>query len=386
MQQSLKVGMDAKRAYCNYRGLGNYSRLLIEGLIQWANTEVELKLFTPKKSISEYALWPSSKVQTLMPRGVARMTPELWRGFLQKAIWSQYDLQIYHGLSHDLPWNISNNTTEPKTIVTIHDLIFLRFPELYPAWDRWTYLKKVKHSCTVADSIIAISKQTKLDLIEFLKVPEDKIEVIYQSIHPRFYKHENLNQNIIIQKSILDGNQQNPYFLYVGAFEERKNILRLIKAFSQSQKETKHDLILIGKGTLKKQIQELILKLQIQTKVHLLTDVSSKDLPLYYQGATALVYPSLFEGFGLPIVEALFSQTLVLTSSGSCFPESAGPGAFYVDPLNGYEIAEQLKEIVKLNSIERKHLISMGSVHCSSFHWKKTTERLMNHYKKVVNS
>lgn len=378
MSKQIKVGLDAKRAFCNYRGLGNYSRLLIEGLVTWAAEDIELHLMTPKISLPEYRGWLSPSVDTVMPEGLARCLPEFWRGYSQQNEWSRRGLNLYHGLSHDLPWGVMPGRNETRTIVTIHDLIFIRHPELYPPWDRWMYLKKVKHSCEVADSIIAISEQTKNDLQELLNVPAEKISVLYQAIHPRYYKAElpapTVNRIV------------NPYFLYVGAFEERKNILRLIHAFARTQKETQHDLVLIGKGGLVSQIRELVKSLSLESQVKILQDVSSQDLPSYYQSATALTYPSLFEGFGLPIVEGLMSETLVLTSMGSCFPESGGPSAFYVDPLNENDLAQNLVEIASLSAEERARRIRTGVEHCRKFHWQSTTAHLLNHYRNVLQN
>ncbi len=382
MAEQIKVGMDAKRAFCNYRGLGNYSRLLIEGLARWAPNETQLYLMTPKISLPEYGTWLADSAHKIIPKGIAGVFPEIWRGYSQRFEWSNLGLDLYHGLSHDLPWGLDGQSQKTRTLVTIHDLIFMRHPELYPPWDRWTYLKKVKHSCRVADSIIAISEQTKIDLIELLQVPESKIKVLYQAIHPRYYKFEQYKSEDLIAQNLQSPEQ--PYFLYVGAFEERKNILRLLKGFARTQKQTNQQLILIGKGGLESQIRELAQSLSIESQVKVLSNVSSEELPRYYQQATALTYPSLFEGFGLPIVEALMSETLVLTSQGSCFPESGGPSSFYVDPLSEDDIAHKLLDIVSLAPEERERRIKLGAEHCQKFHWKQTTAELLAHYQEIL--
>ncbi len=381
MESKIRIGFDAKRAYCNYRGLGNYSRLIIEGLVKWASGETELCLFTPKVNLAEYRNWPSSDVNRIEPQGIERLAPELWRGYLQTRSWAQHNLDLYHGLSHDLPLTGQTKTKyATKLVVTIHDLIFMRHPELYPAWDCWTYRKKVEHSCRLADSIVAISEQTKNDLIELLNVPEKKITVLYQAIHPRYYKAEQP------KGTILERPQEQPYFLYVGALEERKNITRLMNAFAQVAHRGDHQLVLVGKGGLKAELQGLAHKLGVQAQVRILTDVGSHELPSYYQGATALVYPSLFEGFGLPIVEGLLSETLVITSKGSCFPEAGGSGAFYIDPMSEDELAQQMSLVLTLSTEERATRVSKGMEHAKKFHWQATTGQLLNHYRDVLAS
>ncbi len=385
-QSQLIIGMDAKRAFCNHRGLGNYSRLLIEGLHHWFKEDLSLYLFTPKIDLPDLENWPQNwreekRIFRCFPKGIYKFFPEVWRGYGQVDQWDSCRLHIYHGLSHEIPLGLARlpkekETTKIKTIVTIHDLIFIRQPELYPWLDRLNYTRKVKYSCERADSIVALSQQTKEDLIEFLDVAEDKISVIYQAIHPRYYKHE------LKQVAEVASKTQRPYLLFVGAFEERKNILRLIKAFAKAKSRLgDHELLLVGRGRLQKDIQNLITTLSLGHDVRVLTQVSSEDLPFLYQGATALLYPSLFEGFGLPIVEALMSETLVMTSQGGCFPESAGKGAFFIDPYNEEELSETLIEIVGLGERDRSERIQLGLEHCQKFHWKQTSEQLVRHYK-----
>lgn len=383
MHNKIRLGLDAKRAFCNYRGLGNYSRLVIEGLLNWASEEVEVFLFTPKVSLEEYKEWPGPQARRVQPSGLEGLVPEVWRGLLQTSLWNPLELDLYHGLSHELPLFAEKvkGQRRAKTLVTIHDLIFLRHPELYPPWDRWTYLRKVKYSCQIADSVIAISEQTKIDLIELLGVPENKIKVLYQAIHPRYY-----SENICSEKSSPIRPLEQPYFLFVGAFEERKNILRLVKAFSRVQKNCGHHLILIGRGAQQRQIEDLVRAHSLQDFVHVRTTVTSEELPTYYQHATALTYFSLFEGFGLPLAEALMSDTLVATSRGSCFPEAGGPGAIYVDPSSEDEIAQALEAVATFSGEERARRLAQGRQFRSRFHWQNVTQDLTKHYRQVLTA
>ncbi len=385
----MRIGFDAKRAFCNYRGLGSYSRLLIESLARTMSSEenaswLELFLMTPKISMSQMQKWPMEQfpkaaINRVMPKGIARLWPEYWRGYSQVECWKRHDLDLYHGLSHDLPWSLNvNGKSKTKTVVTIHDLIFIRQPELYPWWDRPIYTKKVTHSCHVADSIVAISQQAKADLMEFLNISPEKIKIIYQAVHPRFYKSENKYQPVA-------ANSSRPYFLFVGALETRKNVLRLVQAFSQvSEKVKDFQLIIVGKGRLKKNILDLVDSLSLGDRVILKSDVKSEDLPPLYQNAFGVVYPSLLEGFGLPIVEAMMSETLVLTSQGSCFPEAGGEAAYYVNPLRIDEIAEGMLKLIHLSLSERQERIALGLQHVQRFHWKNTANELLNHYQSLL--
>jgi glycosyltransferase involved in cell wall biosynthesis len=246
----------------------------------------------------------------------------------------------------------------------------------------------VKHACTIADSVIAISEQTKQDLIEFLKIPEDKITILYQAIHPRYYKREpktseGLELRSIPQQETLTPSQKS-YFLFVGAFEERKNVRRLLTAYRVLAKEINEDLYLVGKGPQEKELREMSRSFGIEKRVHFFSSLKSEDLPALYQGASALVYPSIFEGFGLPLVEALMSETQVITSRGSCFPEAAGPSAFYVDPLRTDEIAGAMKMVSYMPPNERQRRIEIGYQHGQQFHWKRTANEMLKHYQMLV--
>lgn len=381
----MKIGFEAKRAFHNFRGLGNYSRSLIEGLVS-NYPENEYFLYTPEFHHYEAKRWEnlifkSSQVKLKKPeKKMYQYFPGLWRSFFQSSDIENEKLDLYHGLSHELPSHIDKIGI--ASIVTIHDLIFLRFPHLFPRVDRMVYKYKFKQSCQRANKIIAICEQTKRDLIDFLMVPERKIEVLYQCCHPRFYKYRPLDirQNILQKREL-----SKPYILYVGAFEERKNILSIIQAFSHSNSKRDYELVLVGRGqprylTLMK---EAIVKYKVEDQVRIFMNVGQKELPFLYQGASLFVFPSLFEGFGLPIVEALFSRVPVITSQGSCFPESGGPKTRYTKPGDIDEIKESIDEILT-NPRLADEMISLGHKYAHRFHVTNTSSELMKFYKKVT--
>ena len=185
----MRIGFDAKRVFHNFRGLGNYGRTLLEGLYQFYPEHCYL-LYTPPFQDIRSVDWEKkfSSFRVCTPTGfLERSFPSFWRRFLLGKKLERDELDIYHGLSHDLPAGV--RVGKPKTVVTIHDLIFLRFPQFFPWIDRCVYLNKLRHACNRADVILAICEQTKNDLIEFLHIHEDRIRVIYQGVHPRFYEN-----------------------------------------------------------------------------------------------------------------------------------------------------------------------------------------------------
>lgn len=382
----MRIGFDAKRAFNNFRGLGNYSRTLIEGLIKYENFD-SVFLYTPKVRHREFKNWIDSQnqIHLKMPKRIIdKSIKSFWRSFSIGNDIISDKLDIFHGLSHEIPLNSKLWSKNTKSIVSIHDLIFMRFPEFYPVLDRMIYYKKIQSSCSSATKILAICDQTKNDLIDFLGVPEEKIEVIYQSCNPSFYKE--IEQNKILEILSKYGLRQN-YILNVGAIEDRKNTIRLIQAYANSKSKSDYNLVIVSnsKGDYRVEVERFIEKNKLSKNIKIIENVNSSDLPAIYQGANLFCFPSLFEGFGIPIVESLFSKTPVITSKGSCFPESAGPKSCYVDPLNFEELSFNIDRILSSDEIQSE-MISNGYDFVQKFHLKNTSKNLFDFYSKTLKN
>lgn len=374
----MRVGFDAKRVFHNLRGLGNYSRTLISGLDKYY-PEDDLYLFTPgfsdKTWVNDY---PDLKVIT-PEKSFFKKFSSLWRSvFLGQDI-SKYDLDIYHGLSHEIPPFMDN--PKVKKIVTIHDLLFLRYPENFPWIDRQVYKWKFSSSCQRADLVLAICEQTKRDLIHFLEIPKEKIKVLYQSCNPIFY-----NKLTTVEKDHYREKYSLPdkFILYVGALEANKNVLNLIRAYKKA--DPSMPLVIVGRGeNYKKLMEKEILDLGINENVLFLDYVPLKDLPGLYQNAYLFVFPSFFEGFGLPIVEAMFSGTPVITTKGSCFPEAGGPNTIYVDPHGPEELCEAIKKVLDSPSLRQK-MIEKGLDFVTKFTLEITSKNLQKTYQDILKT
>lgn len=380
----MRIGFEAKRATHNFRGLGNYSRGLIEGMIEF-QPQHELFLYAPpikNKKGQEWLNTLTGKVHVRLPDSFLGKTfPPLWRSVLVADDIKKEKLDIYHGLSHEIPMRL--DSLPVKKVVTMHDLIYLRYPEFFPWIDRLVYARKFTYACKHSDLVIAICEQTKEDLIRFLKVDEKKIKVHYQSCSPIFY-HELSSERIAEVKR--QNNLSKPYILNVGAFEERKNQLNLVEAFALAAPKIEEDLVLVGQGkAYKNKVAQRVSELKLTERVKILNSVHHEELPALYQGASVFCFPSLFEGFGIPIVEALFSKTPVITSHGSVFPESAGPDAVFIDPLSSLEMAEALVGVLG-SSVLREKMISGGTSYVQRFHRRDSTLNLMDLYSQVINS
>lgn len=346
----MKVGFDAKRIFHNTTGLGNYSRDLVSILSKFS-PENEYVLYNPKpKKVTRLHLRDNMK--EVLPEGMVwKKLSSLWR---QRAVSKQIKrdgIALYHGLSGELPRGLENSTV--KTVVTIHDLIFMRYPKLYSFFDRKIHYSKFLYAARTADRVIAISEQTKRDIMAFLKIPEEKITVIYQGCNEAFKQVRGEAEKTALRAKL---NLPEAFVLNVGTIEERKNALSVVKAM----KNQDIPLVIVGKKTdYYQQIAAYIGKEGMEDRVQFLEGLSLDELATLYQMATVFVYPSIFEGFGIPIIEALYSQTPVITSNSGVFPEAGGPHSAYVDPYDSEELAKMIKKLVA-SPADRAEMITKG--------------------------
>ena len=364
----MRIGFDAKRAFRNNTGLGNYSRFIINGLIEFYP---ENKYFLFSNGHAKHPeLKHSAPIETInIGNGIL--------GTLKRAIsYGNKNLDILHGLSNELPFFAKNGKT--KLIVSIHDLLFIRFPEFYPFFDRHIYLAKTKRACAQADVIIAISEQTKQDLIEFLKIPADKIIVHYQSCHPQFWKYYSEAE---IETARAKYGITKPYILQVGTLENRKNALLTLQAFNKSTSKNDFQLVFLGKKTAYcEDLYQFVTQNNLTNKVVFIHHSDFSDFPLLYQGAKLSVYPSLFEGFGIPVLEALCSNVPVITSKDGCFVEVGGDAVIYIDPRNSDELQNEIDNILT-NEDFRLTLIEKGRIQKEKFVPQKLINELIEIYK-----
>lgn len=373
----MRIGFDAKRAFFNRSGLGNYSRFIIQSLVKF-HTEFEYFLYTPKKKNSIDFLPGSEKTYVVEPvRFLNKMFSSYWRSIALAKDMVIDGIDVFHGLSGEIPKNIAK--TNIKSVVTIHDLIFLRYPELYNPIDRKIYENKFRFACSNADRIIAISDQTKQDIISYFGTNEDKIEVIYQSCDEKFQMEVSLEKKQEIAKKY---QLPDKYLLYVGTIEKRKNLLSVVKAIHHGKIDV--PLIVVGKKTnYFNEVSDFIQDNLIENIIFL-QGVPNEDLPAIYQMAQMFIYPSVFEGFGIPILEALFSKIPVITSKGSCFPEAGGPSSIYVSPDNPEEISVAINNVLTDSTLRTK-MIAEGIKHANNFSHETLTNQLVNLYSKLNN-
>jgi len=370
----MRLGFDGKRVIQNFTGLGNYSRYVLNVLTK----------YFPENS---YHIYTSKVPDTVQKNSLHNLVigypakkgfAGLWRSFLIVNVLKRDKIDLYHGLSNEIP--VGLRKANISSVVTIHDLIFLRYPQYYPFIDRTIYYFKFRYACRNANSIIAISEQTKRDIIHYLKIPEDKIRVVYQNCDTSF--REKLSSEAKEQiRSVYKLPER--YLLNVGTIESRKNLMLIAKAL-KSVPEDIH-LVVAGKKThYAKEVKNYLKSAGLGQRVHFLNNVKFSDLPGIYQLADIFIYPSKFEGFGIPIVEALHSGVPVIAATGSCLEEAGGPGSYYINPADEIQLAEYINSMLQNPSIG-KEMVEKGYNYVKKFDDKNFASDLIDIYQKAIN-
>lgn len=376
----MKIGFDAKRAYKNFTGLGNYSRFILKSLSQNFPANDYL-LFTPevRRQAAEisYACHNGNQ-KTITPNDLWKLPgiAGLWRSVFQGMKHCQSQLDIFHGLSNEIPLFKSKST---KYVVTVHDLLFCRYPELFNPIDVQIYKMKMGRSCRAADQVIAVSEQTKDDLISYFQLDPAKIKVVYQGVHEIFNEDISLEKRLAVKQKY---NLPDRYLLFVSTIDKRKNVQLILQALKE-RKDWDLPLVVVGRPTAYlSDLKTYVNDNGLQNKVIFLHNVTFEDLPAVYKMAHVFIYPSYFEGFGIPIIEAQRMGVPVITSTGSCFREAGGNGALYCSPDDPRALIANIDLLNDEN--QRETLIEKGYRNIKRFDQKLISGQLMEIYEEVM--
>lgn len=385
----MNIGFDAKRAYHNSTGLGFFSRVLIKLLAGHYPTN-EYYLFNPKPG----------RLFTPQQKNIHEVLPQKslhkWLNSAWRSNWVTKDLQklninLYHGPSHEIPIGIPK--TGINSVVTIHDL----FPELYPSdfkpIDTKIYRAKTRYACANADKIMAISEETKNYIVNIYGTDPSKIDVAYQSCDPIFNVLESQEKKEAVRKKY---NLPQKFFLHVGTIIERKNLLNICKAMKLIDGEIDIPLVVVGKGgAYKEKVTAYIAEQKFKDKIVFVFDelnavgkrafIETEDFPALYQLSTAMIYPSFYEGFGMPIIEAMSGGVPVITSTTSCMPEIGGNAAFYANPNSPEEMAEGFRKFFG-DELYTQQAIKNGLENAKRFAPETYVQSVMNIYHSALNS
>jgi len=356
-----RFGFDKNSGLPNRVGSGEFSYELLVSLHD-LNSHNDFTIFlpvAPTKDMPEennnwkYDVVGAKKIWTLTGLG-------------KKLINKENKLDVFFSPTHYLPFGF-----KIPSVVSILDVSYMHFPSLFRKKDLFMLKYWGRYSVNKADKIITISESSKSDIIKAYKVPADKIKVIYPGLKDLNLNYT-LNMNELKEKYAVEGK----YILFVGTLQPRKNITRLIEAFSKLDSDVR--LVIIGKkGWQYEEILEAPRKFNVENRVIFLHEISDNELPSFYKHAEIFVLPSLYEGFGLPVIEAMRYDCPVITSNVSSLPEAGGDAALYIDPENVDDIKEKMEKLLKDDKL-KEDLVKKGREHIKKFSWEKAAKETLS--------
>lgn len=373
---ALKIGFDGSRAFSESKRTGteNYSYYLLKYLARIDHKNQYLIYLRPGSKVAD--AWPDNFQFKLIDY------PRLWTQIGLAIQTFKDDLDVLFVPAHTVPLVHKPGL---KTIMTVHDLGAEYLPSLHQL-KQALYLRAItKFQLKNATKLIAVSRATRLDLIKN-GISEEKIEVVYEGIDLSKFR----SPSVKMKKDTLQeyGLVANQYYLFVGTIQPRKNLARLIEAFAfflshQIASGRNQQLVLAGKkGWLADEIYTLPDKFGIGPQVKFLDFVPDSKISTLFAGAKAFVYPSLFEGFGLPILEAFAMGCPVITSNTSSIPEVAGDAAILIDPYNIEELAQGLSLVADKSKVA--FLNKQAKVQLAKFSWEKCARETLDLLEKVA--
>jgi glycosyltransferase involved in cell wall biosynthesis len=381
----MRIGIDYTAAVRQGAGIGRYTRQLVQALLELDRDDSYVLLAATGGVHASAAAWPQAGERRAPVRQVRlpvsdRTLNVIWHR-LQLPLWVEWasgPLDILHSPDFALP-----PVRRARTILTVHDLSFMRVPECSDPRLRAYLLRVVPASVRRADVVLADSESTRQDVIELLGVDPARVEVVYAGVEPRFQRVRDAQTLQAVRSRY-----QLPahFILGVGTLQPRKNFERLIEGFSHARDavpaET-HLVIAGGVGWLYESIYRRIEELGLQKAVHLPGYVTDEDLPALYSLADVFAFPSLYEGFGLPPLEAMACGTPVVCSNASSLPEVVGRAALTVDPLDVDALTDALRRALSDEPL-RAELTQMGLTRARRFTWKQAASTLLDVYRRTV--
>jgi glycosyltransferase involved in cell wall biosynthesis len=377
--RGLRIGIDLTSAVAQGAGIGRYTRELLRALSQ-LDSRNQYRLFYAARR-------PRHPLPHPLPanfRVTALPFHDIWLARLWHRARLPIPVQTITGpldLFHSPDFTLPPVSGRARTLLTVHDLSFVRDPAS-AAPTLLSYLNAVvPRSVRRADHILADSQATKDDLIELYRTPEDKVTVLYPGVEAAFRPVTDPARLATVRAKYNLG--EAPFILSVSTLQPRKNFVRLIQAFAQLPLTHYQLVIAGGKGWLFDSIFAEVERLKVKDRVLFPGFVADEDLPALYSAARGLAYPSLYEGFGLPLLEAMACGTPVVASTAACLPEVAGDAALLVPPTDVPTLVGTLHRALTDDAL-RAGLIAKGFARAATFTWEKAARQLLSVYKQVA--
>jgi glycosyltransferase involved in cell wall biosynthesis len=365
-------------AWATGHGIARYARKLFQGLAEISDIKVLPVATWSSFSTQELQTIKEKTGLTILPWG-RKITPLSWTFFQAPKIetWLKEPIDITHIVSLGFPV-----ATSKKLVITVHDIGPLTHPEYFSSSPLWLFKRSFQQMMRHADQIICVSQATADEVVGYSKQPlGDRLQVIHEGVDNVFFSQPPLD--VYEEFNIGLPSRNIPFFLAAGAISPRKNIQRVLQAFQSVQDLIPHHLVLVGgTGWDSKEIFKMIQETNLSQKIHHLGYVSDLQLQSLYKYADFYIHPSLFEGFGLTILEAMAAECAVITSNLSSLPEVAGNAAILINPFSVIEIAEAIKLLATSDSM-RNQLRERGLKNIERFTWSNTAEKVACLYKNL---
>jgi glycosyltransferase involved in cell wall biosynthesis/ubiquinone/menaquinone biosynthesis C-methylase UbiE len=374
----MKIAIDISMAIGESAGVGTYTRGLIDGLAR-VDTENEYVLYSyldiPETSLLGLPQQPNISLRSVKIGG--EHWERLWCGAELPPKGALGEVDIIHSPFFNAPQEHHGNL-----VVTIHDISFLLYPQFHTEANRLHCFNGTLKAALYADRIIAVSQQTKQDLIQYFAIPEDRIRVVHEA--PRHFCFPERNDDLI--RSTLEslGVYQN-FVLFVGSLEPRKNLKALLTAYEAYVKHHAGPELLViagGKGWLNEEIRQSVSGLGLEERVRFVGYVTEADLRVLYSAAKLFVYPTLYEGFGLPPLEAMACGAPVITSNTSALPEVVGDAAILIDPHNSEELGHAMQRVLGHDGL-RLRMRQQSLLRARLFSWERAARETLAIYQEV---
>ena len=377
--KGMRIGIDYTSAVRQHGGIGRYTRSLVRALIGLDEQNQYVLLVADRSNQASMEKWPDNVRVRRIP------CSDRWTTFLWQRVRLPLPVQLATGrldLFHSPDFVLPPAGSTP-TLLTVHDLSFLRVPECFVPGFAQYLGQAVTRSAARATHILADSHSTRVDLVELLKVDEARITVLYPGIEARFTP---VHDPVLLRRVRCTYGLPDRFVLNIGTLQPRKNLVLLIEAFGQVIKNAPpaaEDLNLVIAGTKGWKYEEILRAAahsSVANRVHLLGFVRDADLPALYSLASVFAFPSLYEGFGLPVLEAMACGIPVVTGDNSSLPEVAGQAALLIDVKNRDAIADALLRLLSDRALRTK-LEEAGLEQSRAFTWERAARQLTGVYR-----
>lgn len=375
----MNIGIDISPLLSPVRtGVGEYTYELLNALFAFDTENHYFLFYNSFQDLSRFVpKWEGKNIHIVS----TRWPNKIFHVCVQILKWPKIDRVIQKKTGVTLDYFFSPNigfqaiSKNCKHILTVHDLSFEIFPECFSLKMRlWHAFLNPQRQCLRADEIIVPSENTRQDIMDLYEIAKEKIQVFHFGLSSIFLeKHDNAQASLDLQRKY---NLPQKYILFLGTIEPRKNITAVLNAFIESElSKDGYELVIVGaKGWKNKKILKTI---EETSSVRYIGYIEPEEKPAFYAGASLFVYPSLYEGFGFPVLEAMACAVPVITSNRSSLPEIAGGSAYYINPYNVSELSAAMKKICTQKDVSQ-FFVQKGLEHVGQFSWKKTAEQFLS--------